>query len=136
MASESSTAMVLRLTEWSESSLVLTFFTREYGKLHALAKGARRPKAPFDAALDILSECRITMIRKSSDALNLLTEAKLIRWVRLPRELSRWYAGFYIAELLDALTETELPIPELFDLTSETVRFLSGGVWNDPHPLP
>ena len=132
MASETATAIILRLTEWSESSLVLTLFTREYGKLSALAKGARRPKAPFDFSLDMLSECHATLIRKPSESLDLLTESKLIHWFRLPRDLQRWYAGFYLAELLDAMTETDLPIPELFDLTSQTVRALSGGVWNDP----
>ncbi|MDD3468398.1 MAG: DNA repair protein RecO [Thermoguttaceae bacterium] len=126
MAYESATAIIIRLVEWSESSLVLTFFTRESGKLHMLAKGARRPKAPFDSALDLLSSSRISFLRKSSDALHLVTEAKLLRWFRLPPDLPRWYAGFYIAELLDTLTETEQPIPELFDLTESIVQELSG----------
>ena len=134
MAYETVTAVILRLVEWSESSLVLTLFGRESGKLYAVAKGARRPKAPFDASLDFLACCRMTLIRKTSDALNLATESKLIRWFRLPPDLRRWYAGFYIAELLDAMTETELPIPELFDLTEETLAAFSGGVWNDPAP--
>ncbi len=134
MAYESATAIIIRLVEWSESSLVLTFFTRESGKLHMLAKGARRPKAPFDSALDLLSSSRIQFLRKSSDALHLITEAKLLRWFRLPPDLPRWYAGFYIAELLDALTETEQPIPELFDLTEAIVQELSGEPNDELHP--
>ena len=54
-----------------------------------LAKGARRPKGPFESALDLLSLCRIVFLRKSSDALDLLTEARLERRFRVVgRDLS------------------------------------------------
>ena len=44
MSSEKSRAIVLRLVEFSETSLVVTLYTRDFGKIGALAKGARRPK--------------------------------------------------------------------------------------------
>ena len=40
MPTEKATAIVLRTVEFSETSLVVTLFTREFGKLGALAKGA------------------------------------------------------------------------------------------------
>src|SRR6266513_5517661 len=99
MSSEKATALVLRVVEFSETSSILTIFTREFGKVRGLAKGARRPKGPFESALDLLCLCRIVFLRKSSDALDLLTEAKLERRFR-PRDLSSLYAGYYVAELL------------------------------------
>lgn len=127
MASEKSWAIVLRVTEFSESSCVVTLFTRDFGKVGALAKGARRPKSPFEAALDLLSICRVVFIRKSSDALDLLTEAKLERRFRAAsRDLSRLYAGYYVAELLRELTDTGDPHPELFDSAFETLVELDG----------
>ena len=77
MSSEKATAIVLRVVEFSETSSVVTLFTREFGKIRGLAKGARRPKGPFESALDLLALCRIVFLRKSSEALDLLTEAKL-----------------------------------------------------------
>jgi DNA repair protein RecO (recombination protein O) len=47
-------------------------FTREFGKIGVLAKGARRAKAPFDSALDLLTLCRVLFLRKSSGGLDLL----------------------------------------------------------------
>ena len=82
MPAEQATALVLRTVDFSESSLVVTLFTREFGKIGALAKGARRLKGPFESALDLLALCRIVFLRKSSDALDLLTEAKLERRFR------------------------------------------------------
>ena len=128
MASEKAVAIVLRLVEFSESSLVVTLFTREFGKIQGLAKGGKRLKGPFESALDLLALCRIVFLRKTSDALDLLTEAKLQRRFRLPdRDLSRLYAGYYVAELLDALTDQYDPHPELFDLADETLAALSAG---------
>lgn len=102
-----------------------TLFTEEFGKVSALAKGARRPKGPFEAALDLLAVCRIVFIHKSSDALDLLTEAKLERRFRAgTRDLSRLYAGYYVAELLQDLTDEGDPHPRLFQAAYQTIAEL------------
>jgi DNA repair protein RecO (recombination protein O) len=122
MASEKTQAIVLRVIDFSETSCVLTLFTEHFGKIGALAKGARRPKGPFEGGLDLLSVVRIVFLRKTSDALDLLTEAKLHRRFRsAQRDLSRLYAGYYVAELLSELTDNGDPHPELFALADETL---------------
>ena len=128
MPAEKATAIVLRVIEFSESSLVVTLFTRELGKIQGLAKGGKRLKGPFDSALDLLALCRIVFLRKSSESLDLLTEAKLQRRFRIPgRDLAGLYAGYYVAELLHELTDQYDPHPELFDLADETLSGLSAG---------
>jgi DNA repair protein RecO (recombination protein O) len=128
MPSEKATALVLRVTDFSETSLVVSLFTREFGKLGALAKGARRPKNPFEFALDVLTLCRIVFLHKSSDALDLVTEAKLLRRFRpTGTNLPGLYAGYYVAELLSDLTDDNDPHPELFDLADETLAALAAG---------
>jgi DNA repair protein RecO (recombination protein O) len=127
MPAEQATALVLRTIEFSETSLVVTLLTREFGKVQGLAKGARRLKGPFESALDLLSTCRVVFLRKSSDALDLLTEAKLLKRFRPPgRDLSRLYAGYYVAELLAELTHDYDPHPALFDAASAALDELSG----------
>ena len=128
MPSEKTLAIVLRTVDFSETSVVATLFTREFGKIGALAKGAKRPKGPFEAALDLLSVCRIVFLAKSSDALDLLTEARLERRFRAAQsDLARLYAGFYIAELLNELTDKGDPHPDLFDLADATLFSLDNG---------
>jgi DNA repair protein RecO (recombination protein O) len=115
-------AIVLRTYEFSETSLVVHLFTRSEGKIHALAKGARRPKGPFESALDLLSVCRIAMIEKSGDSLDLLTEAKLERRFRAgTKSLPHVYAALYAAEVLERTTELRDPHPELFDEGSAAI---------------
>lgn len=116
MSLEKAQAIVLRMADFSESSRVVTLFTREFGKLAVVAKGARRLKSAFEAALDLLSVCNIVFIRKSSAGLDILTEAKLAKRFK-PRagDLNSLYAGYYVAELLEALSEEYDAHPLLFD---------------------
>ena len=53
METERAEAIVLRCRPVTESSLVVTWFTRELGKLTTLAKGARRPKSPLRGKIDL-----------------------------------------------------------------------------------
>lgn len=126
MAAEKTVAIVTRVVEFSETSCILTLFTEDFGKVRALAKGARRPKSPFESAIDLLAVCRIVFLRKSTDALDLLTEARLERRFRVARGgLGPLYAGYYVAELLDALTDDSDAQPELFRLADATLAALS-----------
>jgi DNA repair protein RecO (recombination protein O) len=126
MPTEKALAIVLRAVEWSETSSIVTLWTREFGKVRGVAKGARRPKGPFESALDLLSTCRIVFLRKSTEALDLLYEAKLERRFR-PRagDLTSLYAGYYVAELLNELTDDYDPHPELFDAAQEALVALA-----------
>src|SRR4029077_11322748 len=98
MAAEKAQALVLRTTDWSETSRIATFWTREFGKVRVLAKGGRRLKSNFESALDLLTVCRIVFLRKSSGGLDLLTEAQVVERFPLLREnLHALYAGYYVA---------------------------------------
>src|ERR1700735_1417101 len=123
MAAEKALALVVRTTDWSETSRIATLWTREHGKVRALAKGGRRLKSNFETALDLLTVCSIVFLRKSSGSLDLLTEARVLqRFPRLRTELPALYAGYYIAELLCDWTEDYDPHPIIFD---EALRALA-----------
>jgi DNA repair protein RecO (recombination protein O) len=127
MLTEKATALVLRTTDWSESSRIATLWTREFGKVRVLAKGGRRLKSNFENALDLLTLCRIVFLRKSSDSLDLLTEAQVIqRFPRLRTDLTALYAAYYVAELLMEGTRDYDPHPLLFDEALETLQTLGG----------
>jgi DNA repair protein RecO (recombination protein O) len=118
-------ALVVRTVEVFETSLVVTLFTRELGKVSALAKGGRRLKSPFQGGLDLLGVSDIVVLHKASEALDLLTEAAPTeRFGSLRRDLAALYAGYYIAELLSDLTDFHDPHPKLFDAATITLRHL------------
>jgi|SRR5262245_26250270 len=116
MATEKALGLVIRTADWSETSRIATLWTRELGKVRVLAKGGRRLKSSFESGLDLLTLCRIVLLRKSPGSLDLLTEAQVAkRFSQLRQDLPALYAGYYIAELLGELTEDYDPHPNLFD---------------------
>src|ERR1700756_2296351 len=124
MPAEKATGLVVRTYDWSETSRIAVIWTRELGKVRALAKGGRRLKSNFESALDLLTVCSIVFLRKSS-GLDLLTEAQVVeRFPRLRTDLAALYAAYYVAELLADWTEDYDPHPALFDEALETLREL------------
>ena len=63
METERAEAIVLRVQPVTESSLLVLWFTREFGKLKTLAKGARRPKSPMRGRLDLFYQDEISFLR-------------------------------------------------------------------------
>jgi DNA repair protein RecO (recombination protein O) len=119
-------ALVLRTTDWSETSRIATLWTREFGKVRVLAKGGRRLRSSFESALDLLTLCRIVLLRKSSGGLDLLTEAQVVRrFPGLCTRLPALYAAYYVAELLADWTEENDPHPHLFDEARDALQTLA-----------
>lgn len=125
VSTEKTDALIIRLADFSESSKVVTLFTRDFGKTSCLAKGAKRLKSAFELSIDLLAECRVVFLHKSGEGLDLLTESKLVRRFQpFKGSLPHLYAGYYVAELLNALTEDDDPHVELYQIAIETLRHL------------
>ena len=108
--------LVLKGTDFSETSRIVTLWTLEKGKMRALAKGARRLKSPFENSLDLLNRCQFQLIEKSSGALDLLTESRVHEGFSGLREhLPNLYAGYHVAELLNDGTQDHDPHPGLYE---------------------
>ncbi|MCL2622657.1 MAG: DNA repair protein RecO [Planctomycetaceae bacterium] len=121
-------ALVVKTVDFSESSLVLTLFSRDFGKIRTIAKGGRRIKGPFESALDLMAHILVTYIAKRGDVLDLLAESKLVRRFRPTQEnYGGMYAGYYLIELLNEMTIEQEPMPELFDAAVETLSQLMTG---------
>jgi DNA repair protein RecO (recombination protein O) len=74
-----SEALVLRTYPLKEADLVVSFFTRDQGKLRGVAKRARRPKSNFGAGLERLSHVRMAYFQRESRELVNLDSCELIR---------------------------------------------------------
>lgn len=126
MSAEKTSAIVIRSTDFSETSRIVTLFSEDFGKIEALAKGCKRPKSPFESALDLLTHSRIVFLHKKNDSLDLLTEAKVERRFRAgQKSIEHLYAGYYVAELLAKLTDRGDPHPEIFRLADRVLNELN-----------
>lgn len=129
-------AFVLRTMKYSETSLIVTLFTREKGKITVIAKGARRTKSAFGASLQPMSYTQVVFYYKPTRSLQTLSESALVEpHLALSRSLEKITIGLRIVELLRALLEEEAPQPAVFNLTRDVLRRLdaadarAGNVW-------
>ena len=108
-------AICIRAIDYSETSQIVTFFTRDAGKVSAIAKGSRRPKSAFDGPIEILSHGKIVFADSNKDKLATLTEfQQQPTLLTLRHNLFAFYCCLFAAELLNGLTDDYDPHPELF----------------------
>jgi DNA repair protein RecO (recombination protein O) len=123
-------AVVLRLSEFSETSQIVTLFTRAAGQQRLIAKGLKRStKKKVAVGLDLL-EYGDVAYAPARPGLDLATLAEWVQrdaFAGLRSALSPLYAGLYAAELVAALTEPEDPHEALFDALLELLRCLADG---------
>lgn len=102
--------IVLRRQPVTETSLVVTWFTPEFGKLKTMAKGARRIKGPFTGKIDLFYQDEIVFLPSRRSDLHLLHECFVISpRVGLRHSLERLAAATYAVELVELIAEGEDP---------------------------
>jgi DNA repair protein RecO (recombination protein O) len=118
-----SAAFVLHSHDWSESSLILDLFTREHGRVVAVAKGAKRPYSQLRPVL--MPFQRLSVIfgaKRSEDAeVWLLRQAEWAGGPAWPGG-SALLPGFYLNELLMRMMVRHDPHPALFDAYAQTLQ--------------
>ncbi len=119
-------ALVLRTYEFRESSLIVSFFTRDFGKLTGLAKGIRRKECRFASRLLPLSLNQIVFYRSRRGMIHTLSECILEDgFFPLRQDLLKLAAASYLAELVDELTKWEDRNEPLFQLLLDAWRRMS-----------
>ena len=101
MSLVSTPAVVLSTLKYSESSKIVRLATRDLGVQSAIAKGARRPRSRFGAALQILSDGQAHLYMRDHRELHTLAAFDLARVpVRLAEDLERYATASVLAELM------------------------------------
>ncbi len=119
--------VVIRTVDYSETSQVVTFWTREVGRLTGIAKGAKRAKTAFHGPFDLFALHHLNYREKPAGQLHLLTAADLLdAHTGLRADPVRLIAAGWCAEILLGLTADGMPIPPLYALLTNTLAGLAG----------
>jgi DNA repair protein RecO (recombination protein O) len=117
-------AVVLRHSDWGEADRLLTLYTREHGKLRAIAKGIRKIQSRKAGHLEPFTRA-IIMLAKGKD-LWIVTQAEAIDLFQPIREdLQKMARTAYVVELLDRFTYEEGQNWQLYKLLTDTIERLS-----------
>jgi DNA repair protein RecO (recombination protein O) len=125
-------AVVLGKINYSESSLIVSLFTKSNGLVSAIIKGGRRPKSKLVSVVDVLNHIQIVMYRKESREIQIISSADLISYFpNVKSDLTTTSYAYAVVEIVkDLLNENEAN--EL--LFNGLVRILNLMEKNQEHP--
>ena len=128
-------ALILRTYKLGEADRIVVFLTRDRGKKRGVAKGARRPRSRFAAALEPMTEARVAYFEKERRELVGLNYAEPVRspmaLAGAPLFDALGYIG-YFAELLDEWAQEADADDRLFRLGASMLDALSAGAPVEP----
>ena len=115
-------AVILRRIDFGEADRLLTLYTREYGKLKAIAKGARKPQSRKTGHVELFMRTRFLLARGRD--LDIVTQAEVLEtYDALRADLVRATYAAYVVELLDRFSPEEDRNPGLFDLLAAALAW-------------
>jgi len=118
----------LRSVPWRETSRLVTFFTREHGKLVLKAKGARRPRSKFGAALEVMTLDRIIFYKSERHSPYTMSDAEILDDFTGLRAHARGLRAALVAlEFTNRVSGTEDPNPEVFRLLQDLLESMNKG---------
>ncbi len=110
-------AIVIRSLNYGESDKILTFFTRDFGKLKGIAKGARRSKRRFQNVLGLFSHLRLIFFDREGTGLVRVESGDLLHsFPNIREDLKRIYYGNYYLELVNEMAGEREAHADAFDL--------------------
>ena len=131
---EKTPGLILRTRLLTETSLIVHWLTPELGRVAVVAKGARRPKSPFRGKLDLFYLADLSFVRSRRSDLHILREVSIREpHLGLRRDLHLLQQAAYCAQLIEQTTETETPLPGMYQLMLGLLKFL---VTHPPGPVP
>jgi DNA repair protein RecO (recombination protein O) len=125
-----SEAIVLRHKNWGEADRMLWLYTRNLGKIQAIAKGVRKIRSRKAGHLEPFTCCNLLLARGRSFLI--ITQAEtLLPFINLRADLLRVGYASYVVELLDRFTYDEDDNQLLYQLVKKTLSRIN----NDPEPF-
>ena len=110
-------AIVIRSLNYGESDKIITFFTKDFGKLKGIAKGARRSKKRFQNALGLFSHLRLFFFDKEGLGLVRAESCDILHsFPKIKEDLEKILYGNYYLELVNEMAGEREANREAFEL--------------------
>jgi len=109
-------AICTRTVDYSETSQVVTFFTRRHGKISGIARGAKRKKSAFDGPIEVFSRGEVLL--STGKEANLATVREFEQrqgYGQLTRDFLALNSALFAIELVNSFTDEYDPHEALFE---------------------
>lgn len=132
MGLESAEAILLDVFDLHDQDRIVTFLTRERGKIKGVARAARRKYSRFSGQLQPLAKVRVVWFESSGRDLVRLSSVELVRTAEgVMRDLEGILLAGYLAEHMTEFAQENEESDRLFRLLDSTIEALLAGVDSD-----
>jgi DNA repair protein RecO (recombination protein O) len=122
-------AIVLRKRDFRETSIIVDFYTRDFGKLSGLLKGIRLEPEKFASNLELFSYNEIIFYRKRNSALHLVSQCDAKdNYDLIRKDIIKVGITSFMMDLLSAVMPQEDKNEEVFDLTLTCLQELKNQI--------
>src|SRR3954451_16846519 len=118
--------IVIRSTAYGESNKVVTLYTREWGKVGVMARGAKKPNSRPSSITQLFTHGYYLINRGSG--LGSLQQGETATSLRsIGEDIFLTAYASYIVELTDKCTDEKTPNPYHFELLFQTLNYMNEG---------
>ena len=120
-------AIVLTSDNYRHASRIVTFFTKEHGKLRCIAKGVRDTKSRWGGVLQPMCCLNIIVYYKENKTLPLISNAEHLKlFMNLYSDFEKIKLGYRMVELVNRTSADQHANGELFELLKISLESLNG----------
>lgn len=117
-------AVIIKSINLKEADKFLTVYTSKFGKINAVAKGVRKTKSKFGSSMEFLTHSKLLLYKKYNNDVYLVTQNEIINsFYEIRKNLGKFSAAAYVAELIDKFVEPNESNDELWVLMLKTLSF-------------
>jgi len=118
--------IVIRTTDYGETNKIITIFTREWGKIGVMARGAKKPNSRLSSVTQLFTHGYFLVQRGSG--LGSLQQGEIATSLRsIGEDIFLTAYASYIVELTDKCTDEKKPNPFHFELLLQTLNYMNEG---------
>ena len=132
MLNRSSQAIILQTIDYSEWDRIVSFYTKDYGRIKGIAKGAKRSQKRFGSALEPFTYSEVVFTDKETNSLVRLERCNIIdAFPEIARDIKKVVFGNYFLELINSLTPEKQSNPGIFSLLLFFIELLKEKIFRE-----
>lgn len=128
MAIQTTEAFVLNRRDFRETSILATFYSKDFGKIKGILKGIRGERHKYGSSAELFSLNKIVFYEKTKSEFNNITQCDLTDgFFGIRKRLNAIAYASYLSELADTLTEPNEKNAQVYELLYKSFKLLAAG---------
>ena len=124
----SSQAIILQTIDYAECDKIVSFYTKDFGRIKGIARGAKRSQKRFGSALEPFTHNEVFFVDKETHGLTRLERCRILNsFQEIALDIKKVAFGNYLLELVNILTPEKEKNPKIFSLLLYFIGLLKKG---------